>query len=141
MFQTGLFNLLKNTAALTALLGTSRKDLSTGIFAMLATNEALLPYLVYSRLSGAPAMTFAGATKLNEAKFRFSCYGSSQQSAANIAEQIKLLFASYLGSTLSDGTVVICAENVMEADASESSAHGTIYSVHLDFKFVYYDNS
>lgn len=140
MFQQGLFNFLENQAALTTLLGTpaTRGDKTSGIFAMLAINEATMPYMAFQRISGMPITSLQGANRLQEARFRFSCYGANYPSAVGLAEQLKLVFATYQG-TWSDGTIVQNAVVVMEADDTESIPHGTIYAVHVDIEFMYVD--
>lgn len=142
-FQTGLFNFLQSQPLLTALLGTpgTRGDKSTGVFAMLASNEATMPYIAFQRISGAPIMSLQGANRLQTARFRISCYGSSYPSAVSVAEAIKMIFATTGLGTYSDGSVVQHAAVIMEADDMESIPHGTIYAVHVDVEFLYVDNS
>lgn len=141
MIQEGIFSKLTTTSAITALLGTSRGDKTTGVFYMLAINEAVFPYVVFSRISGAPTtFSYQGANKLQSSRFRFSCYALSQQNAVRLAEQIKLLFAQYTG-TLPDGTVVQNVFCEMENDDSEPQTEGTIYGVHVDFTFLFLDNN
>jgi len=141
MIQEGIFGLFTTTPAITALLGTSRGDKTTGVFYMLAINEAVFPYIVYNRIGGQP-MTFSyqGANKLQDSRFRFSCYALSQQNAVRLAEQIKLLWATYTG-TLPDGTVVQNVMCTMENDDSEPQTEGTIYGCHVDFNFAFIDNN
>lgn len=138
MFQTGLVNFLQNQTAITSLLGTTRADNTPGIFAMLAINEATMPYLTYHQVSNNPVMSLQGANRLQTATYRFSCYGTSYPSAQALAEALRLTFATYQG-TWSDGTIVqgVMLENCV--DDMESIPHGTIYACHLDFEFIYVD--
>lgn len=139
-FQTGLFDFLTTQPAITALIGTpsTRGDGATGIWPILAPNESTMPYLTFHRVHGAPVMSMEGANRLQNSVFRFSCYGSSYPSAVNLALQLKLLFATFLG-TWSNGTVIQHVQQTSEVDDSESVPHGTIYSVHLDFEFMHVD--
>jgi hypothetical protein len=140
MFQDGLESFLAAQSSLTALLGASRSDRTNGIFPMLALRQATLPYVVFQRVSGKPTYSYQGANRWQDARFRFSCYASSQRGAVLLAEAIKLVFATWTG-TFPDGTPV---QNVMlelEADDSESIPNGTIYAVHLDYSFQYLDQS
>jgi hypothetical protein len=140
MFQEGLYSLIVNTPAITALLGTARSDEEDGLFYILAIPEPSMPYITYQRLSGVPqTFSFEGANALQDARFRFSCYGASQRSAVLLAQQLKLLFATWIG-TLSEGTVVQQVMQVFEADDTESIPHGTIYACHVDFDFKYIDS-
>ncbi len=138
MFQTGLFNFLEHLTPLTALLGTSRADNATGIWALLANNEAILPYVTFRQMTNKQVMSLAGANRLQMASYRFSCYGSSYPSAQAVAEVLRLAFATYTG-TWSDGTVIQNIQLENAADDMESIPHGTIYAVHLDFEFTYLD--
>lgn len=142
-FQTGIWSFLQTQPLLTALLGTpsTRGDKSTGIFAMLAMNEATMPYLCFQRISGAPVMSLQGANRLQTARFRFSCYGSSYSSAALLADALKHLFATTGLGTYPNGDFVQHAGVVMEADDMESIPHGTLFAVHVDVEFLYLDNS
>ena len=140
MFQEGIFQLITNTPAIAALLGTSRSDKEAGLFYVLSIPEPTMPYMVYSRVGGMPTtFSYEGANVLQTGRFRFSCYGASQRSAVLLSQQLKLLFATWTG-TLSEGTVV---QNVMqrfEGDDSEAVPHGTIYACHVDFEFQYIDS-
>jgi hypothetical protein len=140
VFQTGLFDFLKNQSTLTAVLGTTRKDLSTGIWALLASNEPTLPYLTFRQMSNKQVMSMNGANRLQMASYRFSCYGSTYPSAQALAEALRLIFATYTG-TWSDGTIIQNIQLENAADDSESVPHGTIYAVHLDYEFCYLDMS
>lgn len=140
MFQTGLFDFLKNSAELQAVLGVPRSDKATGIWPALAINEPTMPYMVYQRVTGEPVVSYAGANKMHHARFRFRCCGSSYPQATQLAETLKKVFATYTG-TWDDGTVVENVTQVLEADDTESVPHGTVYIVHTDFMFSYVDNS
>jgi hypothetical protein len=137
MFTDGLYEFITAQSAITALLGTSRGDKTTGVFHMLAIGNATMPYMTYQRVAGAPeTFSYQGANQLTTSRFRFSCYGTSQRNAALLADALKSAFATWTG-TFPDGTVV---ENVMlefESDDIESVPKGTIYAVHCDFSFSY----
>lgn len=141
MFNEGLVKLIATTPAISTLLGTSRGDNTDGVFGVLAITNATMPYIVVARISGKPVMSFAGANKLHWAVFRITCHASGYTKAFKLAEQVKLLFASFTGQ-LPDtaATVVGHVEQENEVDGMEPMPHGTIYSVHMDFKFGYVDN-
>jgi hypothetical protein len=140
MFRDGLYNLIVNTPAITSLLGTSRGDKTTGVFPMLAIPEAVFPYVTFYCVAGEPVYSLKGANKLHFARFRFSCYAMSQRAAVQLAEQFKLLFATF-AATLNEGTQVQDAAHEMEMDDAEPQARGTIYATHVDFTFAYIDNN
>lgn len=139
MLRDGLYALITNTPAITNILGTNRSDKTKGLFPMLAIPMPTFPYVVYYVVSGEPVYSLRGANKLHFARIRFSCYAGSQRAAVLLAEQFKLVFATYAG-TLPDGTQVQGADHEMEMDDAEPQTHGTIYCTHVDFMFSYIDN-
>ena len=140
MFQEGLFSYITAQASVTALLGTpsTRGDKSTGCFAMLATSEALLPYLVFQRVSGSYAQHYQGADPFMDSRWRITCYGSTQKNAALLADTIKSAFKTFTGA-LPDGTLLQNAWLLLEADDTEAPLKGTVYAVHLDYQFQFID--
>lgn len=137
MFQDGLFSFVTADSSIRAILGTgSRGDKETGMFYMLAVPQATLPYLVYQRVYGQPASSYDGANQFQNSRWRVKCVGTSQRKAVLLAEAVKLLFKTWVG-TFPDGTVVQHVALETEADDAESLPHGTLFSVHLDFSFKY----
>jgi hypothetical protein len=146
MFQDGLFAFLTTQSSLTVLLGTSRRDKTTGVFPSLTPAEATLPFITTMRpfittmrLSGSNPATLQGANALQTGRFRFSCYGASQRQAGQVAKAIKDIFASWTG-TLPDGTVVQQVMYEFESDDMETVPHGTVFACHVDFSFMWVDN-
>lgn len=136
MFQQGLYNLLTNNAGLKSLLGTTRNDKSKGVFAVVALTNPTMPYITYMRVSGVPEHTYSGEEQLYTARFRFSCYGSDQKSAATVAEALKAVFLTFTG-TLSDGSTLQQVMQEFEADDTEGATNNTIFATHVDFTFIY----
>src|SRR5260370_25214872 len=141
MFQEGLFQYITAQASITALLGTPapRSDKNAGMFAMLATSEAVLPYLVFQRISGAYALAYEGTNQWMNSRWRLTCYGSNQKNATLLSQAIKSLFKSGVAS-FPDGTAVENISLDLEADDTESFPHVTIFAVHLDYTFAYIDS-
>lgn len=140
MFQEGLFTFITSNSTFQSIVGTSRGDANKGLFLILARAQATLPYVVYQRLSGSPARSYQGANKFQRSRWRFKCCAIDPEGAVRLAEFLKLLFATYTG-TFPDGTVVSNVALESEADDTESLPHGTIFSVHVDFTFMYVDNN
>ncbi len=140
MFETGLNKFLSTSPLITAILGTSRSDSTSGVFPVLAIGEATMPYLVYQRVSGKPVTSYQGANKLQEARIRLSVYAASALKAVQLAEAIKLTFAVWTG-TFPDGTPVQNVTLEMEADDAEPIPHGTIYARHMDYSFQFIDQA
>ncbi len=142
MFQDGLFQYVTSAASITALLGTpaTRGDKNSGVFAMLATTEALLPYIVFQRVTGRQSFSYEGHGQWTESRWRLTCYGSTQRAAVLLSQALKTLFKTFTGN-FPDGTQV---QNIMldlEMDDTESLPHGTIFAVHLDYTFQYIDST
>lgn len=143
MFQEGLFAYLSGQTSLTTLLGTSRSDKTNGIFPIQALSNAVLPYIVYQQVSGAPVYTLVeGANKFTMARFRLSVYASSQKDATVLSVVLRNLLKNFVGTfTDLDATVVENTMLELEADDAESVPHGTIYARHQDYSFHYIDNA
>jgi hypothetical protein len=141
MFQEGLFSYLTTQSSVTALLGTklTRGDATAGVFPLLAISDATMPYIVFQQVSGEPVWNLTGANKLQFARYRLSFCATSYKAAVVLAEKVKLLFATY-GGTFPDGTVVQAASQLLEADDLEVTMHGTVYTRHIDFEFIFVDN-
>jgi hypothetical protein len=141
MFIEGLYSYLSSYAGLKSILGTTRGDGTTGIFAQLAPATPTIPYIVYTQMSSHNVQSYAGAGRLTFARFRFSCYASGYLVAKQLAEQLRQSFATYTG-TLTDGTILEDALLLLEVDDSEpAGAHGTIHAAHLDYEFNYVNES
>lgn len=145
MINEGLFSFLATNAGIKAQLGSSRADLSTGVFPMLAPDGATFPYVTVTTISGVAAESMQGMNRLTTARFRMSCYGSSYGQAKKLAEAIRQAFglvSSYQG-TLTDGTVLENARQVEpgEVDDLEAMPHGMIYATHIDFELMYLNQS
>ncbi|VVB52221.1 Uncharacterised protein [uncultured archaeon] len=142
MFQEGLFAFLSGQSSLTSLLGTSRSDGSNGIFPIQAPGNAVLPYIVYQRVSGAPVYVYDGADKFTISRFRISMYSSTQKGATKLAVIVRSILKNFVGTFADpDATVVQNTMLELEADDAESVPHGTIFACHQDYSFSYIDNA
>lgn len=142
MLSDGLFSLLKTTGAITAILGTSRKDGSTGVFPVISQKkEPTLPYIVIKAISDDDNVrSFQGSNRLHVgARYRFECIGSNFRGARLVAKEVKALMVNYQG-TLVDGSVVQDSWKADEKEDTWVEAQATLYGVILDFYITYVDN-
>lgn len=145
MLVDGIHAVLAADAGMIALLGTkaSRKDSQDGLFPTLALSTCTMPYVVYQQVGGSPLQeSFEGTGRLQSARFRFTCYGTTYKQALRLANALKRAMLS-LGGVLrpssADKTEVHGSWLRLEADDSESIPHGTIYASHRDFEVIYLD--
>lgn len=137
MFQQGLYALVTQNEAFVTQVGDERPDKTLGLFAMIAPSGPTMPYAVYQHVSGAPAtFSYQGANKLYHSRIRFSCYGSTQKGAEQLANTLKALFADFIGP-LADGSVIQQVMHDFEADDTEATSKNTIFATHVDFTFFY----
>lgn len=141
MLVEGLQAYLSADVTLQALLGTvvSRSDNTTGIFPVIAPDEVPMPYMVCQQVSGNPLQeSMEGTGRLQTARWRFSCYGTTYKNAKQLAAALRIsleaLFGPLTGSVQVEGAWL-----KLEADDAEPIPHGTIYTTHIDFEFEYLD--
>lgn len=107
---------------------------------MIAAKEPTLPYLVYQQIGRTSVLSFDGTNALQQARFRFSCYGSTYRNAKVFAEQVKALFDGLSEpQALSDGSFVDNVLPLTEIDTAEEQLHGTVYSTHVDYYIWFLD--
>lgn len=141
MLVESLQTFLSADAGLLALLGTpaSRPDSTTGIFPISAPGNVAMPYLVMQQISGEPLQeSFQGTGRLQTARWRFSCYGTTYLKAKQLARALReALLALYPFS--GNGVQIEGSWLKLEADDFDEIPHGTIYAAHCDFDVVYLD--
>lgn len=134
MFVDGLYNLLVGTSSITSLLGTSRKDGTSGIFPSIAPEEVTMPYLVYTEVHREVVLVYAGVNAFQTIRMQFSAYGSVYRQAHLLANAVKALVESFTGQ-LSEGTLIEQVLPQLEMDQPEPIYKGTKYAVILDYSF------
>jgi hypothetical protein len=130
MLLEGIYARLAADAGLVAL--------GAGVFPSLAPKESSLPFVVYSQVGGATVNSLDGANRLQSARLRFSCYGTSYSAAKKLAAAVKASLNG-LVVTLSDGSKVEGCWLEFEADDSEADLQGTVFSSHVDFSLMFVD--
>ena len=143
MFVEALQHILTTDAGMVSLLGTSvtRPDSTNGVFPVQAPDQPSMPYMVISQVSGEPTAgeTMQGTGPLTSERWRFSCYGTTYKNAKSFAKYSRRLLLTLFGQQTAGKVRVESTACVMEADDSESLYKGTLFSTHIDFAFVYYD--
>jgi hypothetical protein len=132
MFLEGIYARLAADSGITSL--------NAKVYPGLAPKESVLPYVVYTQVGGGNVSSLDGANRLQPIRVRFSCYGASYSVAKKLAAAVKNSLSGLL-VTLSSGDSVQGSWLEFEGDDSEPDEQGTIYSSHVDFSFMYRDNS
>ena len=138
MLVEGLAALIPSNPAVGAVLGIPRLDKTSGVFPNTAPDEVLMPYIAFMQVSRSTIMSYQGVNRLQQARFRFSCYGPTYRTAKILAESLKLLLDGYTG-LLADGTNLENTIPDTEVDTSESVFKATLYATHVDYTFVFVD--
>ena len=142
MLVEGLQAYLSANALVQAALGTasSRGDSTNGIFPMLAYGTPNAPYLVYSQISGEPqTVSMQGTNRLQNARWRFSCHGSTYRQAKELAKYVSVALYSMNGTLPAGQAEVHGSWKRSEIDTAEPVAHGTLFTTHVDFEVIYQD--
>jgi Protein of unknown function (DUF3168) len=114
--------------------------LGAGVYPLLAPKESALPYIVYSQVGADIVSSFDGTNRLQSARLRCSCYGSSYSVAKQVAAAVKNSLNG-LFVTLSEGTRVEGSWLEMEDDSVESDLQGTVFASHVDFRMMFVDTT
>jgi hypothetical protein len=142
MLVEGLQEFLAADSGVSGVLGTpsTRGDSTTGIFPMMAVGTPTAPYLVYSQVSGEPQTdSFQGTNALQNARWRFSCHGSTYKQAKELAKYVSLALFSLYGSLPVGKSDVQGSWKRSEIDTAEPVEHGTIFTTNVDFEFIFID--
>lgn len=142
MLVEGLQNYLANNGGVTGVLGTpgTRGDSTTGIFPIMAIGEPTAPYLVYSQVGGAPqTISMQGTNALQNARWRFSCHGSTYKQAKELAKYVSQALYTLYGTLAAGEAEVHGSWKRSEIDTAEPIAHGTLYTTHVDFEIIFID--
>jgi len=134
MFTDGLSSLLSGDPGIAAIVGTSRKDGTNGVFPNVAPDEVLIPYIVYTQTARGVILSFDGVNQLQSLRFQIACYGTPYRAVKNLAQAVKKVLDGYTGQ-LTDGSII---DNVIpnaEHDEMEPIFKATMYGVILDYSF------
>lgn len=142
MLVEGLQAVLSASALVQAALGTpsTRGDATNGIFPMVAYGTPNAPYLVYSQVSGEPqTVSMQGTNRLTNARWRFSCHGSTYKQAKKLAHIVQQVLESVDGTLPAGEAEVHGSWLRSEIDTAEPLTQGTIFSTHVDFEILFLD--
>ena len=137
--EQGLFQLVTQDAAVKAAVGTDANG-TTKAYWVLATQGAVLPFLVFSRISTTDPYAMSGTIGMREGLFQIVTYASTSNyfTFRAIADTVRNCLKDYTG-TLPDGTVVKSV--IIEKDWDhqfEEGGKGFTYGAYLQFRVWYY---
>lgn len=111
---------------------------STRVYPMTKPEGALMPCVVYRRITGTSDEYLGGTTGAAMMRIQFDCYANSYSDAEGLAEQVRLAVHQYRGTV---GSVVIHSVNLANRiDRLQMPVHGNDvgYYVHaIDFETVH----
>jgi hypothetical protein len=142
MLADGIYQLLANSGAITAIVGTpaTRQETAktTGIFKVQMPEAAAMPAVVFSQISGETVFSMDGPDALRSVRYQFSCYGKYSQDAASLQRAVRRLLESFTVA-LADGSVVNHMECVLEMEIFEDAPFS--FNAPVDMKIVFQDLS
>lgn len=135
MFPIGLYNLLSNDPGIKAALGT-RIGGDTGIWPIVAADEAPAPYIVYFQVHREVVLSYEGVNRTQELRYQFSCFADPPYDNVKLlAQAVKDLLDGFTGK-LSDGSIIGQSLPNSEHDEVEEFFKATIFSTVLDYTFI-----
>jgi hypothetical protein len=142
MFSQGLQKFLVNDPGVQAQIGT-RSDGTSGIFPGKVLGRVIMPYVVFYQIDAEPISSFEGTNRLQFARWRFSCAGSTWENSKLVSRAIKLALQGLKTVFTNASNVNIAdvhnATLVFDGDDEEAITHGTIFTTHVDFEFIFAD--
>ena len=126
---------LVGTAAVTALIGSA-------MYWLAADQDATAPMLVYQRITSSREGNQTGADGLVNATFQIDCYGTSQQTAMELADAVRTAIDGRTGTFGSGGntaTVDYCRlEDERDVEEAPSAGEETrVFRRMLEFRIKY----
>ena len=141
MFIEGIGNLIASDPTVQSILGTpsTRADKANGIWAVIAPDEPLLPYITYMEIHSESILTYAGVNPTREIRYQFSIFGSTHKSVKLLSNAVRAVLDGFQGQ-LNDPDNVYIGHSmpISEHDEVERELKATIYSSILDYQFIVY---
>lgn len=120
--ESALFAFLAGTPSITTLLGTASGD---SIFPMRAPAGAVLPFVVYHKLSGRSVHSKDGDMGLAYPHFQFTCWAKEYQDTKAVLTAIRNALNGYTGPTLQGVAVAqIITENEQDLNDPATLEYG-----------------
>lgn len=129
MLEQGLHSKLAGTAGITNLT-------STRIYPGIASQNTVLPYITYSRISGLRVQIMGSISGMGHPRMQISCWAATYTGVKALAEQVRLALDSSSGAW--GGTTISASIFEGDGDLPEQIAPGggkpKAYGVYLDFE-------
>lgn len=132
MIETGLRKLLLTSPAITNIVGQR-------IYTEVADQNAVLPYIVLTKISSDFLNTLDGATGMEFKDFDFDCYGKTDVQSRTLANTVKTFIRNYTGPAGLDDTVeavLLNGESDEHIPPQDGKSVGTFLTT-LDFQIQY----
>jgi hypothetical protein len=134
--EQGLFQLIQTDATVSSLVNMAQ---GKGLYWILAPKGSVYPQIVLSRVATSDVYTFKGATGFRNALFQVDCYASLYYPSRAIADAVRGLLQSYVG-TLADTDLTSVAAVLTTKDWDmpyEEGATGFVFRSMLEFRVWY----
>lgn len=130
--ETALYSILANNAGVAALVGTR-------IHPNEAPDNATVPFIVYSQVSGSSDLAMDGPTGAADGQWQFSCWAATKTGATVLAEKVRLALSGYDG-TVQQRRIRCCAltdkrdlySNVAGTNVLRKYGKALTFEIHFD---------
>src|SRR3989337_1311628 len=87
--------------------------IGTRCYPLVAPQDAVMPAVVYQRISGSPERSHSGFSSLSQTRFQFTCEADSYSSAKAVAQALRRCWESFAGtvSNIAIGGAVVLNES------------------------------
>ena len=116
-----IYDRLSNYAGLSSLV-------STRIYPVLAPQGAILPYVIYERISGTRIRALASDTDLASPRYQFTSFSDDYDEAYSVSEQVRAALQRYTGTVGSPGVDIVDCTIETETDL-----YDTLTQLHQHF--------
>lgn len=122
-------------AILTALLADATLSalVSTRIYYVKAPQDATTPYVVFFKISSQRVASHDGASGLADARFQFSCFGTTYKSVKDMVAAIQGVLEGFTGTLGTGGVAVNGCYYENETDLYEPD--NKLYHTAVDYRF------
>ncbi len=132
--ETGIVDHLLSFPAIRSMVGND-------IDMQLTPEDAVLPYINFSRISSSQVQSMAGPARLGESRFQINCWAANYTDALQLAEYVRRVLDGH-DADLGDITVQIVTmidQGDLPTELSEGSSKVTAYGIRQDYE-IFWEN-
>ncbi len=134
LLEEGLSAFIKQQATIVNIIGSK-------IYAVLAPDDAVLPYIIYSRISGSREHIMSAISGLAMPVMQLSCYAATYAESKQLAESVRLSLDNHSGDMGGVNVQAVLFDNeVDDVEESPETRSGRSFIVHADYQ-IWHDEA